>query len=248
MEYKNVGDIEEKFFFDMHHFDDEEIEDEDAPPPPPVFSEEELEAAKKSAFAEGHSQATREQIDGQNQAIANTLAVITKDISSLFAAEQERTKTYEQEAVSSTTHVFETLFPLYSARQGFSELRKTLSDILEKQRATRTINIFVAPDMQGGVEEHIQTISTQYADMHCDVIADEQLVGHACRLSWKDGGALYDPSALADEVLRILKQTLADDGFTGHDKASGEDDAQVSPSVQDDSGDDAPDVMEKPNE
>jgi flagellar assembly protein FliH len=213
-----MGDIDEKFFFDTHVFHDEPPEDENAPPPPPTFSEAELAAAKKEAFKEGHAQATQEQKDSQNQAIANSMALFTKDIQTLFAAEDARSTLYEQEAVHLTLRIFETIFPTYRERIGFDELRTVITDTIEKQRSNKSIKIYVAPDLTDGIEAHIKTITTPYPQMVCTVASDEKLTGNACRFTWNDGGAFFDPSTLAQEVLNSLKQTLADDGFTGHDE------------------------------
>jgi flagellar assembly protein FliH len=243
-----MGDIDEKFFFDAHVFDDAPPEDENAPPPPPTFSEEELAAAKKAGFQEGHS---------QNQAIAHSLAAFTKEIHTLFAAENTRAKLYEQEAVHLTLRIFENVFPTYRDSIGFEELKQVVTSTIEKQRSSKSIKIYVVPGLKDGIEEHIKTITTPFPQMSCTVAADEKLAGNACRMAWDDGGATFDPSTVAQEVLNSLKQTLADDGFTGHDEDrnnlenapqnESNDRAQNEQDQTPDHGEDAqsPDLMEK---
>lgn len=258
MENKDLGDTEEKFFFNVNVFDDDhEEEEEDLPPPPPMFSESELEAAKKAAFAEGQAQARQEEQQSREQAVSKTLAQITNQTSTLFATELEREKRYEHEAVHLTLRIFKDLFPLYNQSCGFAELERALKDTLDKHRQTKSIEVFVAPELGEHIQKSLDTLSGQNTALSFNVQEDSALTGHACRLQWADGGATHDPDKMATEIETILKQTLADDGFTGHDKEildAKQTDEEKNDSIQDDtagSQDDAspdPTIMETPDE
>lgn len=213
-----MGDSTKKFMFDTNFFDDR-LEEIDGEPPPPTFSLEELEAAKAESYKQGFDKATEESANSLNQAIANTLSKISKAIAPLFAAEQTREERFEQEALHLSLHIFETLFPVYKEAYGFEELKQTLANVIEKNRDTRTINVYVAPELSEGVGAHMGKLVAQAPDMSFEVNEDETLTGTTdCRLSWQDGGAFHNPGAVAKEVGTLLKQTLAQKGFTRHDE------------------------------
>lgn len=240
---KTLGDNSKKFLFDMNRFDDDFLaEEEDLPPPPPTFSEEELAAAKKAAYDEGYAQAQKDETQSRDQHIANTLSNILKNIAPFFDEEEKRATKYEQEAVNLSAKIFKTVFPYYSQLHGMDELKSMLAHVLEKQRVTKTIQIFVCPDIVEGIKNHVNKIELSHNNTVLEVIGDETLTGTACRLAWADGGALHTPQKTADQTLAILQETLAQDGFKSHDEEvennTQSTDAEKCDTVEDGSGKD----------
>ncbi|MCB9982331.1 MAG: hypothetical protein H6861_01480 [Rhodospirillales bacterium] len=256
-----MEDIKQKFFFDVNIFDEygniesELIEDEE--PPVPVFSEAELEAAKKAAFKNGHEQATVEAKNSRAQNLASVLEALSKDMATLFAQEAARAKLYEHEAVALTRHVFEKLFPYYAKEAGFGELTGALEHVLETHARQSLILMRVAPDMVEGVETFLQRLQSQNPEFRFTVRGDDTLQGHACALSWEDGGALHNNDAMAAEILGILREGtqdgLAGENANRHDGGdSVRDEVALLAASYDaevpDKNSEHPDLKEKPDE
>jgi flagellar assembly protein FliH len=209
---------EEKYFFNANIFDEDRIDDANAEPPPPVFSEAELDAAKQKSLQEGRRVAAEEAKASREQFIAQLLQKIEQDLPTLFAAEQKRERTYEQEAVRLTLYLFEKLFPLYNEKQGFAELKDAMTHVLRRQENQKQITVVVAPSCAKEIEKHIATLGFSAPGREFTVKGDETLAEGAFRLSWSDGGAVRDSEALAEEIKASLQQVLAGDAAKGHDK------------------------------
>jgi flagellar assembly protein FliH len=221
----------EKFLFDMHVFDAPEPDDpapvaEDIPPPPPVFSEDELEAVRAAAFAQGKAEGEALSRASREQQITNALERVARDMKSLFSGEDLREKTYELEAVALCERVFAHAFPLYAKKTGFEEMKAALRDVIARHNGAGHIRIRVAPDMAQGVEEFMNQISAQSADLRFTVQGEDALSANSCRLSWEYGGAVRDSEAMAREITAILQETLAGQGAKGHDSHEIHPDAQ----------------------
>ena len=248
---------EEKFFFDQNVFDEEDVNDaelEEEEPPPPVFSEDELEAAKNAAFQKGHAQATLEEKNSREQHLATLLQTLTKDMSTLFAQEEAREKLYEREVVALTSSIFEKLFPVYASAHSFDELKSALGSVLQSHGQKQDVIVRVNPDYSEGVETFLQTLKQSDPNIRFSVQSDETLQGTTCNLSWKDGGALHDNEALANEILGILQDGLAAQPSKGHDSedtgqmGAAEPPETVSEPQTPETSSDNPALEEKPDE
>ncbi len=222
MTRETVTNIKEKFFFDQNIFDEDgnieaEILEEEEPPPP-MFSEAELEAEKKAAFEKGDAQAREEEEKSRGQHLAIVLETLSRDIATLFVQEHEREKLYEREAVALTRSLFEKLFPYYAEKTGFDELSSALETVISGQSGKQKVQVQVGCEFSEGVDAFLKKLESQNSDLRFDVQGDESLAGTSCKLSWASGGALHDTQAMAEEILRILKDGLAGNAATGHDK------------------------------
>lgn len=216
--------MDKKYFFDSILFDEPEVDEsaeleEDLPPPPPTFSEEELAQAKEEAFQEGVNQGRLDALASIEKDTALCLAGMQTQIEQLFTREAERNKLYEQEAVHLSLHIFKALYPHYARECGFDELQNFISDVITRQRDLRTVRIQVDPKLKSAIEEHILKLCSSNPEFSFEVVGDTSLEGsHNSLVSWGDGGAIYKPDAIAADIVEILQQTLAKDGFSSHDK------------------------------
>jgi flagellar assembly protein FliH len=204
----------EKFYFDVNIFDEKE---EPLEPPPPMFSEAELAAARKKSFDEGRQQGLKESGESRDQEVAKAIEVIAKNMAILFAAENQREKTYEVEAVRLCLSVFQKAFPLYQEKFGLEELQRHLESILKRQEGQKQILIYVTPALADGITASLAKIKEKTPDLNFSVQGDETLKPGACRLSWADGGAVRNPETLAAEIEGALKELLAGAGTKVHD-------------------------------
>lgn len=219
---ENVVKTEEKFLFHLNVFDAAgnlpEENTSEIDPPPVVYSEAELESAKAKAFADGRLQAEQDAAASRARHLAAVMDAIVKETSALFAQEHLREKIYEREAVDLTLKIFEKLFPAYSRAHGFEELKAFITAVLDQHGGKKRINIFVEPDLVGGVEKFMEPLSVRYEGLRFVVTADHDLPAGGCKIRWEDGGAIRDNQGIAEEIHRILQDALAGGGAKGHDE------------------------------
>lgn len=209
-----------KFLFDRHIFDEPDVEEkeENLPPPPPTFSEEELEAARASAYDKGKRDGRAEEKAARDTEIANLLKTIVNALPDLLAAEDRREKRYEQEAVALALAALRVLFPALEARHGLVEAESLIRGVLENAQGRTNISIDVSPDSVEPIESHLATIATRLEGVRIAVRPDDRLGPGDCKLGWKDGGAVRDARALADEIARRIEEILAGRLATRHNE------------------------------
>lgn len=205
----------EKFFFDINIFDEKQEPDV---PPPPTFSEQELAAEQQRSFSEGKRLGLKESTEAREQHIARVLESIAANVTTLFAAEAAREKSYEVESVRLCLAVFEKAFPLYLEKFGAEELKHHLEAVLKRHENQKQIQIHVAPDVAEGINAHLVKLRDKLPGLDFTVQPDETLTTGACRLSWADGGAVRNPALLAGEIESVLKDLLAATAAKGHDR------------------------------
>lgn len=232
----------------MHNFDDriidelppEEIEEEEPPPPPPpMFTESELEAAKNSAFQEGHAQGVKETQDSRAQSLANMMQQLADDAKALFTAEKTREERFEQEVISLCHAIFSKAFPAFQDQFGLETLKEQLAQVLAALNNQKNIQIRVSSDFASGVEAFMNKLQQQNSDLNFVVKADETLENGAFHIGWSDGGAVYDSPALAREILANLEEMLAGKGVTSHNDSSEESNTSMA-----DASEDIPEAIE----
>ncbi len=227
----------EKFFFNMNHFDVDEDDDEeiveDIPPPPPVFSLEELEAAKQEAFAQGKIKGQEESAASRSAALAQTLQVLAREASQLFANEEAREKAYEQESVALTLSLFEKIFPAMKKTHGFEELKAAMESVLLHQSGHGTIEVVVSDVMKDGVSQFLERLSAKDERLQFKVIGVADMDEQSCKLSWGDGGYIRNTENMALEIQKILAEPLAGRALKGHDiEDKTSEDATLDPSAE----------------
>lgn len=206
-ENKEHGQPLKKFLFDLNSFDEPEVID----PADliPTFSEEQVEAARAEGYAEGKTEGTRLAVQSREQLTANTLRAISESFTMMFAAEYDREKIYEQEALRLTLETLRKLFPVLNARFGQDEISAVILSVLQSGSRKAVITIEVSPDDAQSIED---LLAGHWTDKETApryrVLAQKDLNPGQCRLSWEDGGAVRDAEALADKIARSLGDLL----------------------------------------
>lgn len=202
-----------KFFFDVNDFDEHKEEEivEPPPPPPPTFSEAELENARRESLQQGRREATAEAEASRERHVADLLQTISREFSTLFAAEDLRNAQYEAESVRLTLATIQRLFPAMNQKYGLEEIQRTISEVLESQREQAVIKLEVQPDYVEIIQEHVKRVLKQ-GNMagSCQVLGNHALGAGDCRMSWENGGALRDSAAIAEDIEHHMQVILAD--------------------------------------
>lgn len=207
-----------KFLFDVNDFDEKDEAEEDAlpeepppPPPPPTFSEAELEAARRDGLARGRAEASAEAEASRERRVADLLDVISREFSTLFAAEDMRNAQYEAESVRLTLAVLKRLFPDMNRKYGLAEIKSIVAEVLETQREQPVIKVEVQPDYVETIRDHIERVVKQgNMSGDCQVLGNQQLGDGDVRMSWADGGAFRESAETAEDIARHMQVILAD--------------------------------------
>lgn len=203
-----------KFMFDVNDFDEKdapEVPDEPPPPPPPTFSEAELERARRDSLAKGREEAAAEAEASRERRVADLLQTISREFSTLFAAEDLRNAQYEAESVRLTLATLQRLFPAMNQKYGLSEIQRVIQEVLESQREQATIKIEVEPDYVETIRDHVKRVLKQAnISGNCEVTGNQALGPGDCRMSWENGGALRESTAVAEDIERHMQVILAE--------------------------------------
>lgn len=201
----------EKYMFDLNNFDEPEIEEPEVEdiPPPPTFSEEELEQAKKEAFDKGKKEGIKESKESRDEYIGKILEEIKTQFEILRKSEQERNAVFEKEAVSLCSTILSHSFSYIESVYGLQETMHIIEKVLNSHLEEGPITIDVCPDEKDDIEEKIKEFS-QILPEHYIINSSPNLSAGACKISWKNGGAVRNPTKMAEEIQKKLKETLAE--------------------------------------
>lgn len=214
---QDTSQTEEKFLFHIHNFSEGFVPEEEEPPPP-VYSQQDLDKAKKDAHAAGREEALAEAKASRGQKVSETLETIANQTAKLFDQENVREKRYEQEAVALALAAFKKLFPLYMEKFGSDELEAQISAILQEQSGQQAITFHVSTENTEAITAFAQKLKDSNNTLNLKVVTDETLSDKAARLSWSDGGALRDPSIIAQQITDRMQEMLAGTTANSHDK------------------------------
>jgi flagellar assembly protein FliH len=220
-----MGMEKKRFLFDTHNFDDGAAlvkpKDDELPtaPPPPTYSEDEISFAKESAsqdgFQKGKQEGFRESEEGFSGKLYHVCEQLGDGIQSLLTAEDNRQQAFQQETYELVAQSIQTSLPELMARGNFDEALILVSQSLDNYGHAGCLTIHVS-------QEYVESLETYFAKQLSDdmqerlkfVVAelggsDEKLDLPAIKIEWENGGASRDPEALKENIMKVLKQALA---------------------------------------
>ena len=203
-----------KFLFDVNDFDErrkEEVAEEPPPPPPPTFSEAEIDQARRESLKQGRQEAASEADASRERQVADLLQTISREFSTLFAAEDLRNAQYEAESVRLTLATLQRIFPAMNQKYGLGEIQRVVSDVLESQREQAIIKLEVHPDYVETIHDHVKRVLKQGNIAGICQVLGNQALGHGdCRMAWEQGGALRDSAHVAEDIEHHMQVILAE--------------------------------------
>ncbi len=209
------------FFFDENVFDEDGVrhEKEDTRPPKPEFTHDDLDAAKAIAFEEGRKAGLKDSDESKTKDILTLFQKIERDMSVLFAAENDRNKTYENESVHLSLKILEKIFPLYAKEIGLDELEKTLHATLQTATTPENILIELNNDIASLLEPKLKEMGVA---LHKNIsIKPNSVIARLdCKITWPEGGILCNTTTIAEKTFAIMHQALAERGVSVHDEDS----------------------------
>lgn len=200
--------------FDVNDFDEKEEDiapEEPPPPPPPTFSAAQMEAARREALSQGRQEAAAEAESSRERRVADLLETVSREFSTLFAAEDLRNAQYEAESVRLTLAILQRLFPAMNRKYGLGEIQRIIAEVLENQREQAVIKLEVHPDYVETIHDHVQRVLKQGNIIGDCQVSGNQALGYGdVRLSWADGGAFRESGNTAEDIEHHLQAILAE--------------------------------------
>jgi flagellar assembly protein FliH len=220
MTKKSLRTPGQKFFFDVNIFDEGYI-DPSIPvePLPPVYSQQDLQSSQQQAFERGRQQGLKEAAESREQTVAQILGKIAHDMGRLFSAEDAREQLYEDEALRLASAILEKLFPALHDKYGMDELKPAIASVLATREGQTEVLIEVHENDLAEITQQLENLTAPSGQaIRYTVRVRAGLQPHACRITWKDGGAVRDSQALAVEIGAIIQETLAAHGGSSHNR------------------------------
>ncbi len=210
----------EKFLFDNNMFDDDDLVSmtEEELSAIPEFTKDQLENARNKAFQAGKKAGIKESEEGLTKATLVLLQKIEHDMSVLFEAEHDRVLKYESEAVHLSLVIIQKLFPLYTKEYGGRELEAAIKSTLTNHNIPTKIEIEMHGDILSNMAKHIGDELNKKITM----TMNNNLNKGECNISWANGGIICNRDDIAEKILEIMKETLAERGISVHDKEDNE--------------------------
>ena len=222
------------YFFDANVFEDD-IDGgrtQPEPPPEPEFTSIEMEEAKRVAFEEGKKAGFEESEGGLSKQILTVLEKLDRNTSVLFAAEDDRNRHYENDAVQLCLNVMRKIFPVYTKDNGAAEIKSAIEDALTSHSTPERIVIELQNDVLEKTESYIKELE---CSLHKKITlrANPSFGIDQCHIHWPDGGIICNRQSIAEKTVSLIKETLAERGINSHDEEG--DLASPSPSAVKDS-------------
>jgi flagellar assembly protein FliH len=207
------------FYFDENIFDDENLNvlSDEERAALPEFTREDVETEKKKAYQAGLEAGKQEALNSINQKTVQLLEKIQRDTSVLFAAEDDRNKKYELDAVLLTLTSLRKTFPILMKHQGMTELEAKLKGTLNGYAVPEKISIEVHPDAKSHINGYVQEMENTLMKT-VDFRENPTLTLHECKISWAQGGLTINHDTIVEKTLATIIESLAENGINVHDE------------------------------
>lgn len=205
------------FYFDQHIFDSDDPHhyEQQQKAEKPEFTFAELEAAKAQAFEEGKRAGIQENEGSLTQQVLGVLQKIDQNMAVLHAAENDRAQKYENESVHLVHSIISKLYPAFEKDLGQEALHSLVLNSLETHRSVENLTLEVHSDILKPLKDFLKQ---KDAGKNIALDSNNALGLHEFRMDWPDGGLIVNRETMAQEILILMQESLAERGVTVHDE------------------------------
>ena len=127
----------------------------------PTFSEEEMKTARDEAFVKGKEEGFNEAAAATAESLLAALEKLNGQFSDLFKSQEEADSSILDSAISVATMITRKIFPALNERGALDEVERLVVVAMEKILEEPSVSIYVHPDHESPLNEHIGSLSAQ---------------------------------------------------------------------------------------
>lgn len=217
----------EPFLFDKHVFDDDPLigmDDDDRP----LYTQGDLDNATQKSYDKGKQDGIQEIQNSIKTEMLTVLQKIERDMTVLFAAENDRNAKHESEATHLTYETLKKLFPLFVEQYGKDELFAAIKQAMQDHSTPENIKIELHDAMLGALKAELEELGQSFGK-DIQLFPNPSLQNHECRILWPDGGMIINRDKIAEKTFSLIQEALAEGGIKVHDEVDIKDDLPTNP-------------------
>ena len=159
-------------------------------PSPLLYNEEDLEAARATAYQDGHAAGAAAAAQANDRAVAEALSALAERMDVLMARWPELVAAGERKGLDLALAVSAKLFPALAEREGLQEVEKVLDDCLSRMREEPRLVVRAPGALVERLRERLDELTARNAFDGKIVLLEEPSAGASDVLvEWPDGGA-----------------------------------------------------------
>ena len=190
-----------KFQFNRKFDEQPRVEERDVcaeeAPPQPTFFEADLAAAGAEGFDRGREAGKKEALNGIENALAETLAVIGEQLAAMSARHSEAWAACQRHALALSISITRKIVPELARKSALETIQQRITDALPRLVDEPRVVIRVPNEILDPLRDRIEKIAVDAGfDGHCILLSETGLTGPDCCIEWADGGAEYDSKRL----------------------------------------------------
>ena len=194
-----------KFQFNQEFDEQPRVEERDVcaeeAPPQPTFFEADLAAASAEGFDSGCEAGKKEVLNGIENSLAETLAVIAEQLTAMSAQNHEAWAACQRHALALSVSITRKIVPGLALESALETIQQRIIDALPRLVDEPRVVIRVPDDILDSLRERIEKLAADTGfGGHCILLSQAGLSGPDCRIEWADGGAEYDSKQLWQEI------------------------------------------------
>lgn len=212
------------FYFDEHIFDDDTLSgmSDEEQVALPQFTQDEMDAERKNSFQSGVDAGKKEALEGVEQKTLSVLEKIHRDISFLFASEDDRNRQYELDAVLLTLEILKKTFPALMKERGHAVIEKALSQVLSQYKIPEKVEISAPSDTVSHMKTYIEKMEGTL-QKSIRLVSHDNSKDSECHIFWPEGGIILNHRDIVDKSFALITETLAENGVKVHDESENTD-------------------------
>jgi flagellar assembly protein FliH len=194
-----------KFQFDQNFDEQPQVEERDVcaeeAPPQPMFFEADLAAAGAEGFDSGCEAGKKEALNGIENSLAETLAVIGDQLTAMSARHSEAWAACQRHALALSVSITRKIVPELALESALETIQQRIIDALPRLVDEPRVVIRVPDEILDSLRDRIEKLAADAGfEGHCILLAEAGLTGPDCCIEWADGGAEYDSKRLWQEI------------------------------------------------
>jgi len=205
--------IATKFQFNQEFDEQPRVEERDVcaedAPPQPTFFEADLAAAGAEGFDSGREAGKQEALNGVENALAESLAVIGQQLTAMGARHSEAWAACQRHALALSVSITRKIVPGLALDCALETIQQRITDALPRLVDEPRVVIRVPDEILDALRDRIEKIAADAGfDGHCILLSEAGLTGPDCCIEWADGGAEYDSKRLWREIDLAVERYL----------------------------------------